>query len=70
MADLLWDVPQTNSAVLCCRQKHVSGGMGAQAPDRSVHVSVHQDVARCILLSYFDDLGIPGPHEDLTLMQP
>lgn len=67
MADLLWDVPQTNSAILCRRQKYVSGGMSAQSPDRSVHVSVHQDVARCVLLSYFDDLRIPGPHEDFTL---
>lgn len=69
MADLLWDVPQTNSAILCRRQKHVSGRMCSQAPDRSVHVSVHQDVARCIFLSYFDDLCIPGPHEDFTLTQ-
>ncbi len=70
MADLLWDVPQTNSAVLCCRQKHISGRMGAQAPDGSVHVSVHQDVACCILLSYFDDLCVPCPNEDFTLTQP
>lgn len=69
MADLLWDVPQTHCAVLCSRQEDVSGGMGAQSPDRSVHVSVHQDVARCILLSYFNDLCIPGPHKDFTLTQ-
>lgn len=69
MADLLWDVPQTNSAILCRRQEYISGGMGAQAPDRSVHMSVHQDVARCILLSYFNDLCIPGPHKDFTLTQ-
>lgn len=69
MADLFWDVPQTNGAVLCRRQKHVSGGMRAQSPDGSVHVSVHQDVARCILLSYFNDLRIPGPHKDFPLTQ-
>lgn len=69
MADLLWDVPQTNSAILCRGQEHVSGGVRAQAADRSVHVSVHQDVARCVLLSYFNDLCIPGSHEDFTLTQ-
>lgn len=61
-ADLLWDVPQTNGPVLCSRQKNISGGMGGQAPDSSIHVSVHQDVARCVLLAYFDDLCVPGSH--------
>lgn len=69
MADLLWDVPQTNGSILCCRQKYVPGGVGAQAPDRSVHVSIYQDVARCIFLSDFDDLCVPGAHQDFTLTQ-
>lgn len=69
MSDLLWDVPQTNSAILRRRQKHVSGGVGAQAPNRSVHMSVHQDVACCILLSYLDDFCIPGSHKDFTLTE-
>lgn len=67
LADLLWDVPQTNGSILCRRQKNIPGGVGAQTPDRSVHVSVHQDVARCILLSHFNDLCVPGPHQDFTL---
>lgn len=43
--------------------------MGGQAPDGSIHVSVDQDVARCILLAYFDDLCVSGSHEDFTLTQ-
>lgn len=43
--------------------------MGGQAPDRSIHVSVYQDVTRCVLLAYFDDLCVSGSHEDFTLMQ-
>lgn len=67
MADLLWDVPQTNCTILCSRQKYVSGRMSGQAPDRPIHVSVYQDVARCVLLSNFNDLCIPGPHKNFTL---
>lgn len=62
MTDLLWNVPQTDSPVLCGRQKDVSGRVGAQAPDWSVHVAVNQDVACCILLAYFNDFCILGPH--------
>lgn len=69
MTDLLCDVPKTYSAILCSRQKYFSGRMSSQAPNWSIHVSVHQDVARCILLSYFNDLRIPGPHKDFTLTQ-
>lgn len=69
MADLLWDVPQTNSAVLCSRQKYIPRRMCAQAPDWSVHVSVHQDVACCVFLPYLNDLRISGPNKDFTLTQ-
>lgn len=68
-ADLLWDVPQPHGTVLCSRQKHVSGRMRAQTPDRPVHVSIHQDVARCILLPDLNDLRIPGSDKDFPLTE-
>lgn len=67
--DLLRDVPQANCAILCSWQKYISRGMCSQSPNRPIHVSIHQDVTRRVLLTYFDDLCIPCPHKDFTLRQ-
>ena len=66
-ADLLRDVPEAHGAVLCGGQEHVPGGVGAHAPDGPVHVAVHQDVARSVLLPHLDDLRVTHAHQDLSL---
>lgn len=63
----LWNVPEAHSAVLSSRQEDVSGGVSSQSPDRTIHVTVHQNVTSCVLFTNLNDLSIPSAYENLPL---
>lgn len=68
MLYLVGQVPYADGAVVASGDEQVFRGVGGQAPDLALHVTVDQDVGRSVLLPHLNDLTILCAYQYLTLV--